>query len=51
VCIPVTDSSAEQHLSSVFIYRLIHVVVPCVSKALELMIQEIHCCVLGFADL
>lgn len=51
VHVPSTKSSAEPHLSSIFIYRLMYGVVACVSKALELMIQEVQPCVFGFTDL
>lgn len=46
-----TKGSAEQRLSSIFIYRLMYGVVGCVSKALELMIQEVQPHVFGFTDL
>lgn len=50
-CMPSPKGSAEQHPPSIFIYRVMHGMVACVSKALELMIQEVQPCVFGFTDL
>lgn len=41
IYVPSTKRSAEQHLSSIFIFRLMYGVVACVSKALQLMIPAL----------
>lgn len=51
IYVPSTKRSAEQHLSSIFIFRLMYGVVACVSKALQLMTQEVQPCGFGFTDL